>query len=79
MEKAAAHSLPPNAECFLWLGRAYGRRAEIANPFMAPGYASKARQMFEKSVALDRSNREAVGDLFDYYLEAPGIPWQRGE
>ncbi len=72
LEKAAALA-PQNPECFLWLGRAYGRRAEIANPFTAPGYASKARQMFERSVALDPSNREAVGDLFDYYLSAPGF------
>jgi len=72
LEKAAALA-PGNAECFLWLGRAYGRRAEIANPFSAPGLASKSRQMFERAVALDPSNREAAGDLFDYYLGAPGF------
>ncbi len=72
LEKAAVLA-PQNAECFLWLGRAYGRRAEIANPFSSAGYAAKARQMFERSVALDPANREAVGDLFDYYLDAPGF------
>jgi tetratricopeptide (TPR) repeat protein len=72
LEKATALA-PNNAECFLWLGRAYGRRAETSNPFSAPGYASKARQMFERAVALDPVNREAVGDLFDYYLGAPGF------
>lgn len=72
LEKAVALA-PANAECFLWLGRAYGRRAEMANPFSAPGFASKARQMFERAVALDPANREAVGDLFDYYLGAPGF------
>jgi tetratricopeptide (TPR) repeat protein len=72
LEKAVALA-PQNAEGFLWLGRTYGRRAEIANPFTAPGYASKARQMFERAVALDPDNREAVGDLFDYYLDAPGF------
>jgi tetratricopeptide (TPR) repeat protein len=72
LEKSVALA-PASAEGFLWLGRAYGRRAEIANPFTAPGYASKARQNFERSVALDPSNREAVGDLFDYYLAAPGF------
>jgi tetratricopeptide (TPR) repeat protein len=72
LEKAAALS-PGNAECFLWLGRAYGRRAETSNPFSAPGYASKARQMFERAVSLDPDNREAIGDLFDYYLGAPGF------
>jgi len=72
LEKAVALA-PANAECFLWLGRAYGRRAETSNPFSAPGFASKARQMFERAVALDPSNREAVGDLFDYYVGAPGF------
>jgi len=72
LEKAVALA-PTNPECALWLGRAYGRRAETSNPFSAPGFASKARQMFERSVALDASNREAVGDLFDYYLGAPGF------
>ena len=72
LEKAVALA-PANAECFLWLGRAYGRRAEMANPFSAPGLASKARQMFERAVALDPANHEAVGDLFDYYLGAPGF------
>ena len=72
LEKAVGLD-PQNAECFMWLGRAYGRRAEIANPFTAPGYASKARQHFERAVALDPGNREAVGDLFDYYMGAPGF------
>jgi tetratricopeptide (TPR) repeat protein len=72
LEKAVALA-PTNAECFLWLGRAYGRRAETSNPFSAPGFASKSRQMFERAVALDPANREAVGDLFDYYLGAPGF------
>src|ERR1035438_8726887 len=31
---------PTNAEYALWLGRAFGRRAEMASPFTAPGYAS---------------------------------------
>ena len=72
LEKAVALA-PANPECFLWLGRAYGRRAETSNPFSAPGFASKSRQMFERAVALDPANREAVGDLFDYYLGAPGF------
>lgn len=64
---------PANSEYAHWLGRAFGRRAESANPLTAPMYASKARQYFEKSVALDPNNGEALNDLFDYYLEAPGF------
>jgi tetratricopeptide (TPR) repeat protein len=57
----------------MWLGRAYGRCAETASPFAAPGFASKARQNFELAVTLDPKNKEALSDLFDYYLEAPGF------
>ncbi len=64
---------PANSELVLWLGRTWGRRAESASPFTAPGYAAKARQFFERSVLLDPSNKEALNDLFVYYLEAPGI------
>jgi len=72
LEKAAV--LEPNNPAILyWLGRTYARRAETANPFSAPGWASKARQMFEKSVALDPANKNATGDLLDFYLEAPGF------
>jgi cytochrome c-type biogenesis protein CcmH/NrfG len=64
---------PSNAEYALWLGRSYGRRAETSSMFSAPKYASKARTYFEKAVALDPGNEQALGDLFDYYLEAPGF------
>ena len=72
LEKAVALA-PDDPQCVLWLGRAYGRRAETSNPFSAPGYATRARQMFERAVALDPSNKEAFGDLFDFYLDAPGF------
>jgi Flp pilus assembly protein TadD len=64
---------PANSEYALWLGRSFGRRAETALPFMAPKYAAKARAYFEKAVALNPQNEEALNDLFDYYLEAPGF------
>jgi Flp pilus assembly protein TadD len=64
---------PDNAEVALWLGRSYGRRAETSSPFTAPGHASKARQYFERSVKLNPANLEALSDLFEYYLEAPGF------
>lgn len=71
-EKAVA--LEPNsAEYAHLLGRAYGRQAETANPLMAPSRAVKARQQFERAVQLDAGNKEALNDLFDYYLNAPGF------
>ncbi len=69
----AVHMEPSNSELYHWLGRTYGRRAETGSMLTAPGNASKARQYFEKAVELDPKNQEAVNDLFDYYLEAPGF------
>ncbi|HEV2446583.1 MAG TPA: tetratricopeptide repeat protein [Candidatus Sulfopaludibacter sp.] len=71
-EKAVALS-PRSSECELWLGRAYGRRAETGAVVLAPLYASKARQHFEKAAALDPHDADASNDLFDYYLNAPEI------
>jgi Flp pilus assembly protein TadD len=64
---------PRNSDYELWLGRAWGRRAETSGWLMAGVHASKARQCFEKAVALDPHNREAKNDLFDFYLNAPGF------
>ncbi len=71
-EKAVAIS-PTDSDYHLWLGRAWGRRAESSNWMSAAPRALKARQYFEKAVALDPHNREAKNDLFDFYLNAPGI------
>jgi cytochrome c-type biogenesis protein CcmH/NrfG len=72
LERAVAVE-PGNCEYALWLGRAYGRRAETSSPFTAPGQANRARQYFEKAVQLDPRNVEAMSDLFEYYMEAPGF------
>jgi tetratricopeptide (TPR) repeat protein len=64
---------PARSGYHLWLGRAFGRRAETSSPFTAPGLASKARQSFEKSVELNPRSTEAMNDLFEYYLQAPGF------
>jgi tetratricopeptide (TPR) repeat protein len=71
-EKALAIT-PRSSQIYEWLGRSYGRRAETASIFSAPGLASKTRQMFEMAVQLDPKNQDALDDLFDYYLEAPGF------
>jgi tetratricopeptide (TPR) repeat protein len=72
LEKAAAEE-PENSDYQLWLGRAFGRRAETASPFTAAPQATKARQHFEKAVQLNPRNMEALSDLFEYYLQAPGL------
>ena len=72
LEKAVSAD-PENSGYALWLGRAYGRRAETASPFTAPGLANKARHCFEKAVQLNPRSLDALTDLFEYYLEAPGF------
>ena len=71
-DKALALS-PNNSDYELWLGRAWGRRAETSGWLTAGVHASRARQHFERAVALDPHNREAKNDLFDFYLNAPGF------
>ncbi len=71
-EKALA-LVPASSDYELWLGRTWGQRAATGGWLMAPVAASKARQYFEKSVALDPENHEAMNDLFDYYLNAPAL------
>jgi len=66
---------PRSSDDLLWLGRSWARRAETASPLLAPMNASKARNCFEKAVELnsDPRNHDAMDDLFDFYLEAPGF------
>jgi Tfp pilus assembly protein PilF len=71
-EKAIALE-PKSSDYYLWLGRTYGRRAETSSFLTAPSHASKARQNFERAVQLDSKNSEALGDLFEFYLQAPGF------
>src|ERR1019366_3051492 len=72
LEKAVALQ-PGNSGFFLWLGRAYGRRAETSSMISAPGLANKARQSFERAVQLNPVNLEAQSDLFESYLQAPAF------
>jgi tetratricopeptide (TPR) repeat protein len=72
LERSVANN-PANSQYALWLARAYGRRAETSSVLTAPGHASKAHRYFEKAVEIDPKNLEAVNDLFEYYLEAPGF------
>lgn len=72
LEKAAAID-SSKAEYFHWLGKALGRRAETASFLTAPKLAVECRKAFEKAVQLDPGNVEALNDLFEFYLEAPGF------
>jgi len=72
LEKAIGQN-SVNSEYYDWLGRAYGRLAEQSSFMSALGQARKTVRAFERAVELDPSNLEALSDVFEYYLEAPGI------
>jgi tetratricopeptide (TPR) repeat protein len=64
---------PGNSQYHLWLGRAYGEKADHSSFFFATGLARKVRSEFETAVRLYPSNVEARADLADFYVQAPGI------
>ena len=64
---------PQNSRYHLWLGRAYGEKADRAGFLKAAGLAKKVRSSFERAVELDPKDWEARTDLAEFYLEAPGI------
>ncbi len=71
-EKAVSLA-PDNGLYHLWLGRAYGEKADRSNFFKATGLAKKLRTEFERSVELAPDNWQARTDLAEFYLEAPAI------
>jgi len=71
--EAAVALAPNNADYHLWLGRAYGRKAEHASWFTAASLAGKMRDQFERAVQLNGNDISARTDLSEFYIEAPGI------
>jgi len=69
----AVELAPQNSMYHLWLGRAYGEKADASSFFSAAGLAKKVRTEFERAVELDPNNVDARTDLAEFYLEAPGI------
>jgi tetratricopeptide (TPR) repeat protein len=69
----AVQLAPNNSQYYLWLGRAYGEKADDSGPLTAARIAGRIRGNFEKAVLLDPNNVDARCDLAEYYLEAPGF------
>jgi len=57
----------------LWLGRAYGEKADHSNLVSAVPWAKRTRLQFEEAVRWDNSNIEARSDLAEFYIDAPAI------
>jgi tetratricopeptide (TPR) repeat protein len=64
---------PGNAGYWNWLGKAYGQQAAHGGMLGAMGNARKCRSAFERAVELAPEDLEALGDVFSFYLNAPGI------
>jgi tetratricopeptide (TPR) repeat protein len=62
-----------NWECQLWLGHAYGRKAQKASVFSKLSNAKKCKAAYEKAVELKADSAEARQALMEYLLQAPGI------
>lgn len=62
-----------NSGFHLWLGRAYGSKADDSSGFSAMSLARKTVAEFQRAVRLNPSDARAVQDLAEYYVEAPGI------
>jgi cytochrome c-type biogenesis protein CcmH/NrfG len=71
-----AISLAPDVSDYhLWLGRAYGEKADhisALNIIGAYRLARKTRNEFERAVALQPDNVAALSDVAEFYFEAPG-------
>ena len=72
LEKAIERD-PKNSDYFDWLGKIYGRRAETSGLLTAWSYARKTGQNFERAVELDPTNLEAIDDVFEFSMNAPGF------
>jgi tetratricopeptide (TPR) repeat protein len=69
-----ASKLDPQSGLYqLWLGRAYGEKADRASMFSAAHLAKKVRESFERAVQLDPTNWKARANLAEFYVEAPAI------
>ena len=74
MRSSRADLAPTMSAYHLWLGRAYGdRRPTPSTPSKPIGLAKKVHSEFERAVQLDSDNLDALSDLGDFYVEAPGI------
>jgi tetratricopeptide (TPR) repeat protein len=71
-EQAVANA-PSSSDNQMWLARAYGYKAEHANPISALSLAIKVRTAFEKAVQLDSENVQAMSDLGQFYVAAPSL------
>lgn len=69
----AVQLAPSQSEFHLWLGRAYGEKADRISFVGAYVLSKKVRAEFEAAVQADAKNAEALSDLGEFYSQAPSL------
>jgi len=62
-----------NSNYHMWLGRAYGKKAQRVSFMAAYKLAKLIRVEFETAASLDPKNGAALSDLGEYYTDAPSV------
>lgn len=62
-----------NSSYHMWLGRAYGEKAQRVSFVAAYKLAKLIRVEFEAAASLDPKSGEALSDLGEYYTDAPAV------
>jgi tetratricopeptide (TPR) repeat protein len=71
--EAAAKAAPSSSRYALELARAYGDKAGHSGALTGLRMVGKIRGSFEHAVELDGKNVEAISDLGQFYIDAPGM------
>lgn len=71
--ETAVRLKPENSDYQLNLAHAYGAKAAHAGTFYGMRTVGKIRGAFEKAAQLDPNSVNALSDLGEFYVEAPGI------
>lgn len=71
--QAAVKLMPDNSSYHLWLARALGEKADRVAFFTAFKMAKQIHVEFETAAKLDPHNANALSDLGEFYVDAPGI------
>ncbi len=71
--EAAVKLGPTNSNDHLWLGRAYGQKASHVSLVSGYKLAKKVAAEFQQAVQLDPHNADALADLGEFDVSAPGV------
>lgn len=71
--EAAHNAQPGNSAYTLELARAYGEKADHAGAFTGMRMVGRIRENFEAAVRQDPRSVEALSDLGEFYVNAPGL------